>query len=158
MRSMTGRREGSSREYSMKPVVLPMLHLPHSRRDHGDGDHGRDVRAFGARNTENALVLVRENLDETRQELGEICQDFFRPGTGGGLEVTVDDGAQERGIGGIEDGLQINAGEIAAARGEVTFLVEDVGDATVHAGGEVAPALAEYDDEAFGHVLATVVA
>ena len=47
---------------------------------------------------------------------------------------------------------------VAAARGEVALVVEDVGDAAAHAGGEVAAGLAENDDEAVGHVLAAVIA
>ena len=37
-------------------------------------------------------------------------------------------------------------------------LVEDVGDAAAHAGGEVAPGRPEHDHAAAGHVLAAVVA
>ena len=44
------------------------------------------------------------------------------------------------------------------ARGEVAVLVEHVGDAAGHAGGEVAPGRAEHDDAAAGHVFAAVVA
>ena len=42
--------------------------------------------------------------------------------------------------------------------GEVVVLVEHVGDAAGHAGGEVAAGGAEHDDAAAGHVLAAVVA
>ena len=41
---------------------------------------------------------------------------------------------------------------------EGAVLVEHVGDAAAHAGGEVAPGAAEHDDAAAGHVLAAVVA
>ena len=46
---------------------------------------------------------------------------------------------------------------VAAPR-EVLRRVEHVGDAAAHAGGEVAPGLAEDDDAAAGHVLAAVIA
>ena len=42
--------------------------------------------------------------------------------------------------------------------GEAAVLVEHVGDAAAHPGGEVAPGAAEHDDVAAGHVLAAVVA
>jgi hypothetical protein len=45
-----------------------------------------------------------------------------------------------------------------AAAGERTTLVEYVGDAAAHAGGEVAAGLAQDHDPAAGHVLAAVVA
>ena len=45
-----------------------------------------------------------------------------------------------------------------AARRELAVLVVDVGDAAAHAGGEVAPGLAEDDDGAARHVFAAVVA
>ena len=41
---------------------------------------------------------------------------------------------------------------------EAAVLVEHVGDAAAHAGGEVAAGPAEHDDAAAGHVLAAVVA
>ena len=45
-----------------------------------------------------------------------------------------------------------------SASRNVPSLVEHVGDAAAHAGGEVAPGRAEHDDAAAGHVLAAVVA
>ena len=58
----------------------------------------------------------------------------------------------------VDQRLQIDAGLVAAARGEVAPIVVDVGDAAAHAGGEVAAGGAEDDDEAVGHVLAAVIA
>src|SRR5690606_32129706 len=45
-----------------------------------------------------------------------------------------------------------------AALGKVAVLVENVGHAARHAGSEVAPGLADDDDDAAGHVFAAVVA
>ncbi len=59
---------------------------------------------------------------------------------------------------GIDERLEIDAGLVAAARGEVALIVVDVGDAAAHAGGEVAAGGTENDDEAVGHVFAAVVA
>ncbi len=61
-------------------------------------------------------------------------------------------------VGGVDERLEIDAGLVAAARGEVALIVVDVGDAAAHAGGEVAAGGAENDDEAVGHVFAAVVA
>src|ERR1039458_8269148 len=59
---------------------------------------------------------------------------------------------------GVGQRLQIHAGLVAAARGEVALIVVDVGDAAAHAGGEIAAGGTEDDDEAVGHVFAAVVA
>ncbi len=58
----------------------------------------------------------------------------------------------------VDERLEIDAGLVAAARGEVALIVVDVGDAAAHAGGEVAAGGTEHDDEAVGHVFAAVVA
>jgi hypothetical protein len=42
--------------------------------------------------------------------------------------------------------FEIDHGEIAAL-GEIARLVEDIGDAARHAGGEIAPGLADHDDD-----------
>src|SRR6185503_6607400 len=53
--------------------------------------------------------------------------------------------------------LQVDHGEVAAAL-EGAFLVENVGDAARHAGGEVAARRTDHHHHAAGHVLAAVVA
>src|SRR5690606_16455813 len=45
-----------------------------------------------------------------------------------------------------------------AARLEAAVFVEHVGDAAAHAGGEIAPGVAEHHHAAAGHVLAAVIA
>ena len=45
-----------------------------------------------------------------------------------------------------------------AARCERAVLVEHIGDAARHAGGEIAAGLAEHDDDAAGHVFAAMIA
>ena len=55
------------------------------------------------------------------------------------------------------DRLELDHGEIATAL-EVAVLVEDVGDAARHAGGEIAPGGADDDDDAAGHIFAAMVA
>ena len=54
------------------------------------------------------------------------------------------------------DRLQLYHGEVAAAL-EITDLVEDVGDPTAHACGEIAAGLSQYHDDAAGHVFAAMV-
>ncbi len=58
----------------------------------------------------------------------------------------------------MDQRLQIDAGLVAAARGEVALIVVDESDAAAHAGGEVAAGRAEHDDDAVGHVFAAVIA
>src|SRR5208337_4883505 len=55
------------------------------------------------------------------------------------------------------NGLKLNHRHVAAL-GEGSGLVENVGDAAGHAGGEIAPGLANDDDNAAGHVFAAMVA
>ena len=57
----------------------------------------------------------------------------------------------------LGDRLELDHRHVAA-RGEGVVLVEHIGDAARHAGREVAPGLAEDDDDAAGHVFAAVVA
>src|SRR5229473_3452441 len=45
-----------------------------------------------------------------------------------------------------------------ASRREAAVVVEHVGDSAAHSGGEVAPSLAEHDDQPARHVLASMVA
>ena len=53
--------------------------------------------------------------------------------------------------------LQLDHPAIAASRKQ-PVVVDDVGDAAAHAGGEVAPGATQDDDAAAGHVLASVIA
>src|SRR5690606_6578511 len=53
--------------------------------------------------------------------------------------------------------LEIDHGEVAAA-GEAAVLVKHIGDATAHAGREIAPGLPDDDDHTAGHVFAAVIA
>ena len=55
------------------------------------------------------------------------------------------------------DRLEFDHRQVAALS-EVAGLVEHVGDAARHAGGEIAPGLADDDDDPAGHVFAAVVA
>src|SRR5262245_36716999 len=52
--------------------------------------------------------------------------------------------------------LEIDHGEVAAAL-ELAVLVENIGDAARHAGGEISPGGPDHDDHASGHVLAAMV-
>ena len=45
-----------------------------------------------------------------------------------------------------------------AALSEGPVLIEHIGDAARHAGGEIAPGRADDDDDAAGHILAAVIA
>src|SRR5690606_20721210 len=45
-----------------------------------------------------------------------------------------------------------------AAPGEISLLVEHIGNAARHAGSEIAPGAAEHDNDAAGHVFAAMIA
>src|SRR5947208_9564453 len=54
--------------------------------------------------------------------------------------------------------LEINRRQITALLGEITFLVEDIGNAATHSGREISAARAKHHDQAVSHVFAAVVA
>ena len=58
----------------------------------------------------------------------------------------------------LEQGFKIDGVQIAALLGKVSALVENIGDAAAHAGGEISAAGAEHEHDAVRHVLAAVVA
>ena len=105
---------------------------------------------------ERALVVVRHHLHELRQQLVPLVEDARGDGRAGALCVLLDERADDRDVGLLE---RVEADELlVAAAVEAAVLVEDVGDAAAHAGGEVAAGAAEDDDVTAGHVLAAVVA
>src|SRR5208337_1331489 len=157
MRSSALRRVACSRPISRKPVTLPMLHLGggrHERRRSG----GWCVNRFRARYAKHALVLVRIDLDELRLSVCPVFEDPRGARAAGGRPMTRKQVADLLHVSGINKRLEIDAGLVAAANGEVALIVVDVGDAATHAGGEVAPCGTENDDKAVGHVLAAVIA
>src|SRR5688572_21347271 len=86
MRSSTGRRAGISRVYSLKPVTLPTdfqpAWMPCRLRDQHPRRHSR--------NAQDALVLVREHLDEFRKQGLPVLQNTRRLGTAGEFAVAND--------------------------------------------------------------------
>src|SRR5438105_11651591 len=78
MRSATGRRAGSSRVYSLKPVALPMDHLPAPwPRTSGRGRGKQDSRR-NSRDTQHTLVFVWEHLNKLPQRGFPVFEDPVR--------------------------------------------------------------------------------
>src|ERR1035441_10451224 len=74
-------------------------------------------------------------------------------------ELGLDElGFGELGILRIENWLKVNRAQIAALFGKVSTLVENVGDAAIHAGGKISPTGPEHQDQPLRHVFAAVVA
>src|SRR3972149_10206378 len=118
MRSATGRRVGISRVYSLKPVTLPTDGLPARlrsglRHEQACGDPG---------NTENALVLVREYLDELRQHGLPILQDPLGLGAAGQFAVAGDQPVQQLDVFGIAELFEVYFRAIAIRGGGVAGL------------------------------------
>src|SRR5208283_5116624 len=113
---------------------------------------GRCVDGRGALDAEDPLILVREDLDELRLSFGPVLEDPGGARAAGEVAMASEERADEFDVGGAREGLEIDTGLVAAARGEVALIVVDVGDAAAHAGGEVAAGGSETDDEAVGHV------
>src|SRR5215212_4838738 len=100
MRSATGRRCGSSRVYSMKPVALPMYHLLLA----GFGGNGRSkrnrvIRLLLPSDAEHAFVLMRKYLDKFGQHGRPVLADPLRARTSGRIEMSANPILQKLNIG-----------------------------------------------------------
>ena len=105
---------------------------------------------------ERPLVVVRHHLHEPGRDRVGVGEDPRRHRRARPLEVLGDERLDRRGVALLD---RVEADELrVAARREGAVVVEDVGDAAAHPGGEVAPRPAEHDHDAARHVLAAVVA
>src|SRR5208337_1595352 len=154
MRISTGRRVGTSRVYSLKPVTLPTDHLLLRRSARMRRERGRGK----SRNSQDAFVFVREDLDEFRKCSFPVLQRALRLVAGGEFEVSGNQPMQRLDILGSRDGLEVHAFAIAEDRRKIAGIVQDIGDAAGHSRGKVAPRASQHHDQTLGHVLATVVA
>src|SRR4051794_3241960 len=140
----------------MNPVVLPMLHL---LRVGEDGDRfARNIRSIAAADAQHALEFVRENFDETRHRFLPIVEEPLGSRTPGQLEMAYDQSLHHLCVVRVKQRLQIDGFEIAALLSEVSAFIENVSDTSAHPGREISSARAEYQHQAIGHVLATVIA
>src|SRR6266852_7128150 len=73
-------------------------------------------------------------------------------------EIFDEHGFNNLGILRFKNWLEIDRFQIAALFGEVAALVKNVGDATAHAGGKISATGSERQNQAPGHVFATVIA
>ena len=81
---------------------------------------------------------MREDLDESRLRVGPVLEDPRGARAAGEVAMALEQAADLVDVVGVDERLEIDAGLVAAARGEVALIVVDVGDAAAHAGGEVA--------------------
>ena len=95
-------------------------------------------------------------LDQDAQPFGVEAQQIAHAGIGHADRALL---GQIGVIGAVgrRDLLQPDHGQIAALF-ETAVLVEDIGDAARHAGGEIAPRLAQHHDHAAGHIFAAMIA
>ncbi len=127
---------------------------------------------------ERTLVFVREDLHELRACAVPMVDDLARTQRAGPAVMIVDQLLQQHLVcdrlavcGAVQQVhilpcLLLFGGQHflerdhrgVATLGKAAVLVVHVGDASAHAGGEVAPGLAEHDDGAAGHVFATMIA
>src|SRR6266516_1446464 len=127
----------------MNPVVLPMLHLPMLylpmlRRPmlhllcigHGRKGVSGDVGMLGTRNSQNALVFVRKYLDETRESLMPVVENPLRAAASRQFEVPGYEAVNKLQILRFDQGLQIDGFQVAALLGEISTLIENIGEAT----------------------------
>src|SRR5438309_5882888 len=144
-RSGTGCLWTFSRSNSRKPVILPMS----DRRE----ACGVGVEVLLG---EHLPVLDRHDPDEMRDRLLPARQEPPGDRRVRVVVVALDQRPDSREILLVER-LELDHALVAALL-ERAVVVEHVGDAAAHAGGEVATRAAEDHDQALGHVLAAVVA
>ena len=82
------------------------------------------------------LEIQREQ--PSRRKVEDRLQDWFEIYEPFPEEKQREQGADLFNIFGMDQWLKVNAGLVAAARGEVALIVVDVGDAAAHACSEVA--------------------
>src|ERR1700676_3258879 len=73
-------------------------------------------------------------------------------------EILDEHGFRNLGILGFENWLEVDRVQVAALLGKISALVENVSHPATHASGKISPAGPEHQDQAPGHVFATVVA
>src|SRR5690606_4963636 len=106
---------------------------------------------------EHPLVVAGHDLDERGNRRRPVEQQPLATRTARELHVTLDQSAYERDLLLVVEILEVDQGAIAP-RAELIDGVEHVGDATAHAGREVAAGPADHDDATARHVFAAVVA
>src|SRR5208282_950685 len=127
----------------MNPVSLPMLHL--LGRDHRNGGRTRDVRLASATHSEHSLVLVRKHFDEPGPGFRPVVENPRGARAAGQSEMARDQTFDKLRFGKLsilrfKNGLEVDRVQIAAFLGEVSTLVENVGNTTAHAGGKISAA------------------
>src|ERR1700730_5845294 len=73
-------------------------------------------------------------------------------------EILDEHGFHNLGILRFENRLQVDRVQVAALLGKISALVENVSHPATHASGKISPAGPEHQDQAPGHVFATVIA
>src|SRR5260370_20948026 len=145
----------------MNPVFLPMLHLlglGHSRQR-----RTRYIRLTPAAHPQHSLVLMGEDFDKPGQCLRPAVENPSRTRAAGQrqmsrYEIFDEPGFNKLRILRFEDWLEIDRIQIATLSGKIAALVKNVSDAAAHAGGKISATGSEHQDQAPGHVFATVVA
>src|SRR5258706_11714857 len=139
----------------MKPVALPMLHL-FGGCDYGQVRTGK-VRLSRATHAQHTFEFMREDFDESRQHRGPVVENPPRSAASSQLPVSGYEIVNDADILQLKQGLDIDRGRITALLDKIHALVEHVGEASAHTGGEVAATGAEHDHQTFRHVLAAVI-
>ena len=130
--------------------------LPRSRED---GDRrARNVGLLTAIHAQDSFEFVREHFDEARLRLLPVAENPLGAVAGSQLQMAHQEISDNLHIRLLEQGFEIDRVQIAALLGEIPALVENISDATAHAGGEISTAGAKHEHDAVGHVLAAVVA
>src|SRR5579863_5155321 len=139
----------------MKPVVLPMLHLlcvceycePFRR----------DIRTITAAHAKHALELVLKDLNELGSSLSPVFENPFGAWAARQFRMSGYEILHDLDILTVEQGLKVDRFQVAALFGEVSSLVEDVGDAPAHACGKISSARTKNDHQPVRHIFATVI-
>src|SRR3954471_4476894 len=106
---------------------------------------------------QDAFVILGHDFDEFGDVRGPVFQNASGVIGTGVFHVLLDHLADAVRFGRFGQLLEANH-LLVAARGEISFFIDDISDAAGHAGCKVSPARTEDDDRSASHVFATVIA
>ena len=158
-RSATGRRRLlAALRVSMNPVGLPHAVRPCAPHELGERRRPRPSAARRGLGRQHPLVLARHHLDELLAGVAPVRAAASTRGRCPSRWMCRVMSSRSSSLVRVLDRPRDRPARGCSASCEVAVVVEHVGDAAAHAGGEVAAGPAEHDDAPAGHVLAAVVA
>src|SRR5262249_6415450 len=107
---------------------------------------------------QDALVFMRKDLDEARHDLVPILHKPRCSRTSSQIAMPYQHGMNFMAILILQQRLNIDGSQVASLLRIDATIIEDIGNTAAHPRSKVPSTGTQDDDEAIGHVLATVVA